>query len=121
MRAVSPEQLPAFLERFDNFKNAELESIEIITPLQIKLTMTLQDKARAFDWIKTSFEFNGIKDAHIPQENHLSFIEMSEGASLFFTEGLFTFATSLCYNISDAKNSSLYFIAKSLKYEESAF
>lgn len=121
MKPILPTQIPLFLERFSNFKDAQLETLEIVSPTEIKLTLSLQDKARAFDWIKITFIFTGILDANLPQEKHLSFIDMSDGASLFFSENRFAFGTSECYNISSVKNSSLYCISQDLKYEENLF
>ena len=121
MRPISHTQNPAFLERFSNIKDAVLESLAIVSPTEIELTFSLQDKARAFDWIKITFSFSGVSDAHLPKENHLAFVDMSQGASLLFSENSFAFGTSECYNISSVKNSSLYLIAKSLKYEENPF
>ena len=121
MRPISHTQIPIFLERFDNFINAEIESAEILSATEIKITMKLQDRARAFDWISLSFIFSDVVDAQIPQESHLSFVDMSEGGSLLWSEQMFAFASSECYNATSVKNSSLYIISKSLKYEENQF
>jgi len=121
MRPLPQHQLHQFSERFDKFINAELESIQILSPTEINITMKLQDRARAFDWIELTLAFSGVSDAHIPQENHLSFVDTSSGASLFFSERMFAFGTTECYNIAGVKTSSLYIIAKDLKYEENQF
>jgi hypothetical protein len=121
MKPLLQTKLPEFLERFEHFKDAEFRSIDIISPTLIKTTFALQDGARAFDWITITLEFNGVSDAKLLQESHLSFVDMSEGISLLYLENKFAFGISECYNISDIKNSSCYLISDSLKYEEGQF
>lgn len=121
MKPLLQTQLPAFLQRFENFKDAELRSLEIILPTLIRLTLAVQDSARAFDWITITLEFNGVSDARLLEENQLSYIDMSDGISLLYEENKFAFGLAECYNISSIKNSTLYLVAESLKYEEGQF
>ena len=121
MKPLQPTQLSTFTKRFDNFKDAELRSVKVISPLTIRLTVAVQDSARAHDWITVSFEFNGVQDAKLLEESQLSYVDMNQGGSLIYDENLFAFGISECYNISTIKNSSLYLIAESLKYEEGPF
>ncbi|MBN2815445.1 MAG: hypothetical protein JXQ67_02080 [Campylobacterales bacterium] len=121
MKPLAQTQLQTFLKRFENFKDAELRSLKILSPTAMQLTLAVQDSARAFDWITITLEFNGVSDAKLLDEQQLLFIDMSEGISLIFEDNLFAFGISECYNISSIKNSSLYLIAESLKYEEGQF
>ena len=121
MRPLLHTQVPAFLERFDNFKDAEFRSIEIISSQVIKITLAAQDRARAFDWITVSLEFHGVSDAKLLQENQLSYLDMENGISLLKIENKFAFGITACYNISNITNSSCYVVADSLKYEENQF
>lgn len=121
MKPLLQTQLSTFLQRFENFKDAEFRSLEIILPTVIKLTLAAQDSARAFDWITISLEFHGVNDARLLQENQLSYVDMSDGASLLYEENMFAFGLAERYNISSIKNSSIYLIAESLKYEEGQF
>lgn len=109
------------LTRFDNFKDAELRSLEILSPTNIKLTVALQDSARAFDWITLELDFIGVSDARVVQDNKLQFIDMSDGASLLRIERQFAFAIGACYNVQTIKNSTLYIISQDLKYTEGQF
>lgn len=121
MRSLLQRETSAFLERFDNFRGAEFRSLKIINPTNIRVTFGVQDRARAFDWISISIDFYGISDAQLLDEEKLKHLDMSDGVSLLFEEGLFAFGTSECYNISSLKNSSIYLIAESIKYEEGQF
>ena len=113
--------IPAFLKRFNNFKDAEFRSIDLISPLQIKLVFAVQDEARAFDWITISLEFNGVVDARLLEHNRLSLVDMSDGINIVKDGELFAFAIGECYNISNIKNSVCYLIANDLKYQEGLF
>jgi hypothetical protein len=109
------------LERFDNFKDAELRLVEVVSPDHVKVTFAVQDKARDFDWITLTLDFTGIVDARLPQENQLQFIDMSDGVNIIKDDNNFAFVIGECYNISTVKNSILYIIAKNLKTHEGLF
>lgn len=121
MKPLLQTQLLTLLERFDSFKNAEFRTLKIISPTNVSLTLALQDGAREFDWITLTLEFFGVSDARLLEEKQLNFIDMSDGASLFFEENKFAFGIAERYNISNVKNSSFYLICDSIKYEEGQF
>ena len=121
MRPISKKELTTFVERFENFKDAELRSLEVLSASSLQLTLATQDKARAYDWITIKLLFNGITDAKLPEEKQLSFIDMSEGANIIIDEEKFAFGIGACYNISNIQTSVFYVIATELKYEEDQF
>jgi len=109
------------LTRFDNFKDAELRSLEVVSPTNIKLTVAVQDSARAFDWITLELDFVGVSDARVIEESKLQYIDMSDGVSLLHVNNEFAFGIGACYNAPTIKNSTLYIISKDLKYKEGQF
>jgi len=121
MRPLLKKELPQFVERFCDFTDAEFRSLEVLSSSQIKLTLALQDKARAYDWITLTLLFSGVSDARLPQENQLSFIDMSEGANIIVENETFAFSVGACYNISNIQSSLMFIIATELKYEENQF
>jgi len=121
MRPLLKKEIASFLKRFNNFKDAEVRSLEVITAASIKVIFTVQDSSRAFDWITIELEFNGISDAKLIQEKKLSFIDMSEGITLLDHNNKFAFGMAECYNVASILSSSLYIIADSLKYKEREF
>ena len=121
MKPLTKKELPAFVERFGNFKDAEFRSCEVISPMEIKLLFAVQDKARAFDWITVELEFSGISDAKLVEEKKISFFPMDSGANIIENGNEFAFGTGECYNISNIKSSSCYIVSKSLKYKEGLF
>ena len=121
MKPLIKKELSAFVERFDNFKDAEFRSCQILSPIEMKLVFAVQDAARAHDWITVELEFNGVSDAKLVDENKISFISMGDGASIIENDNSFAFAIGECYNVSSIKNSVCYIISKNLKYKEGLF
>jgi len=121
MKPLLQTQLSTFLERFNYFKDAECRSLEILSANLMQLTLATQDSARAFDWITVTFEFSGIEDARLLQENQLSLVDMSDGITIMKSEQKFAFALGECYNISAITNSSCYLLVNSIKYQEGQF
>lgn len=109
------------LTRFNNFKDADFRSLEILSPLNIKLTFAVQDAARDHDWITLTLDFNTITDARLLENNQISFLDMSDGVSLIKDENSFAFAVGECYNISTIKSAPLYIISSSLRYVQGTF
>ena len=109
------------LQRFDNFKDAELRSLKVVTPTHIQLTIATQDKARAFDWITLELDFIGVSDAKLVEENKLPYIDMDDGVTLLHNNHEFAFGIGACYNALTIKNSILYIISHELKYKEGQF
>jgi len=121
MKPLLQTELQTFLKRFNNFRDAEIRSVKILSATNIELTFALQDSARAFDWITLTLSFYGVSDARIVDDKKLAFVDMSEGITLIFKDNLFAFGAGECYNISTLKNSALYLIAENIKYQEGQF
>ncbi|WP_295004297.1 hypothetical protein [Sulfurimonas sp.] len=109
------------LERFEHFKDSEFRSLEILSPGQLKITFTVQDKAREFDWITLSLEFSGVTDAKLHEESKMKLINLSDGINIIKTNTGFAFGIGECYNISNIQSSVCYILYRSLKYEEGLF
>ena len=98
-----------FLKRFNNFKDGEFRSIEIISPTTIIITLAGQDEARGFDWISVKLELNGINDARLIDNTKLSLVDMGDGISIVAAENRYILAISKYNTIS------------TIKYEEKSF
>lgn len=121
MKPLLADKLDSFMERFDNFREGELRSIEVVSPTMIIITLAGQDSAREFDWISMKFEFSGVNDAKLLDSSRLSLIDMSDGVSIINNDNLFAFGIGKCYNISSIKNSTCQVIGSGLKYQEETF
>lgn len=121
MRPLLKKDCDAFLKRFDNFIDAELRSIEIISANSVKITLAAQDGAREFDWITVTLEFNGIKGALLLENSKLSHVDMSEGITLLCEENRFAFGIGSYTNLRNITDSVCYIKADSLKYLQGEF
>ncbi len=121
MKPLLSKDLPAFLNRFDYFKNSEINEIEIVSPTKIKFIFRVQDRAREFNWINLKFEFNNIIDAKLPNISKLSLINMNNGISIIFKNNTFAFALDDYNDFKNIKNSISYVICSNLKYQEDMF
>ncbi len=121
MKPLLKSEFPKFLERFDDFKGSEIRSLKIISPVEVEIILTAQDKARAYDWLSVTFLFSGVIDAKLIDEKKLNFLDMDEGITLISEDNLFGFAIGKYHNFSGVKNAPLYMIANSLKFNEGSF
>lgn len=121
MKPLQTNKLQEFLDRFDDFKNAEFRSIKINSATQISALFAVQDSARAFDWLTIELEFNGVKDAVLLNNSKLSLLDMEDGISLFYENDTFNFALGEYKKTSNLNNSNCFVIAQNVKYEEGKF
>ena len=121
MKPLLPKELPSFIKRFGNFIDAEIRTIEVISPTTMKVVIACQDSARGFDWLTINLEFTDISDARLLDNSKLPLIDMSDGISLIYEDNSFAFGIGDYYNLSGIKNATSYIISSSIKYEEGSF
>jgi len=120
MKPLTPTALKKLLKRFDSFKGNEICSLTIISPLEIELELTAQDSARAFDWVKVRFLFQGVSDARLVDASKLAYLESSEGVCITYAENAYYFCLG-SYTPASYRDAQLYIVAQSIKYDESSF
>jgi len=121
MKPLLAKELGSFLQRFENFQDAELRNIEVISPTTLKVTMAAQDSAREFDWVSIELEFNNVEDAKLLESSKLSFVDMSEGITLIHENNKFAFGITNGYNIANIQDAQCYIVSENVKYQESNF
>ncbi|MFK5938838.1 MAG: hypothetical protein QM497_10640 [Sulfurimonas sp.] len=121
MRPLLAKDLPLFMQRFDNFKDGEFRSLEVISPTSMKLIFAVQDRAKEFDWISLELEFEGVSDARLLDTSKLHFLDMSDGVNIISEEKSYAFGIGNYHNITNMKDSISYVISSSLKYKENSF
>ncbi|MCK9473209.1 hypothetical protein [Sulfurimonas sp.] len=121
MKPLLKKDIESFLKRFDNFVDAEFRSIEILCATTLKITLATQDRARGFNWITITLEFNDVTDALLLENSKLSHVDMSEGITLLYENNQFAFGISSYSNLDNITDSICYIKADSLKYLEGAF
>jgi len=121
MKPLLGSQLPSFLKRFDDFKEAEIRSLEILSPSVISIELLAQDKARDFDWISVQLLFEDVRDANIPQKATITYLNMDDGIKIIKEEELYAFCLGNYTTIRAAKASQLYIVCTKIKQSEGAF
>lgn len=120
MKPLLAKNLAAFMQRFNNFKDGEFRSLEVISPATMKITLAGQDEARAFDWISLELELNGVNDARLLESSKLHLVDMSEGINLIYDKN-FAFGVGEYDSLSSIANSTCYIICTDIKYQEGNF
>ncbi len=121
LRPLSKNEVGSFLARFERFTGSEIKSITLVSPTVIKIRVSAQDSALGFDWIDLSFELSNVSDANLIDDTKLAYLDMSEGMSIVFEDNKFAFCYGDYSSIRNAKDSSLFVICDSIKYEELPF
>ena len=112
MKSLLPKDIPLFLERFCNFEDGEIKTLQIISPSEIKLHIATQDGSRGFDWVVVEFEFKDIKDASLIDDSKLGFVDMSGGVDIKHNGTQFAFSIV---------ESTFYISCTQIKYQEHTF
>ena len=121
MRPLSKNEIGTFLSRFERFTGSEIKSITVLLPTVIEIRVSAQDSALSFDWIDLSFELSNVSDANLIDNTKLAYLDMSEGVSIIFEDNKFAFCYGDYSSLRTAKDSSLFVISESIKYEELPF
>lgn len=121
MKPLLKKDLSPFLKRFDDFRDAELASLEIVSPTTAKITLKAQDSAREFDWATISLELSGINDANLPQSSKLPHIDMSDGITIISTDTQIAFGIGSYDSFTNITDSICYIKATTIKYQESIY
>jgi hypothetical protein len=121
MKPLSASMTETFYQRFDRAINGELQTLTILSPTTMILRLSVQDEARAFDWIDLELEISGVSDARIIEEKQLSFLDMSEGISILFEEDEVIVCVGDYVGFEAAINAPLFIRGSALKYQENTF
>ena len=121
MTPLLKNKAPELLTRIDNATDSELISIVMNNPQNFTVELSVQDKNRGYDWINIAFEIDGVMDAKLIDENKLSHVDLSEGISLLFEEGITLLAIGKYKSIQSAKDAMLFLVGTTIKYEERPF
>jgi len=121
MKPLLPNKTAELLTRIDDATDGELISIIMNNPQNFTVELSVQDKNRGYDWINIAFEIDGVIDANLLDEGKLSLVDMSEGITLLFEEGLYGIGVGDYKSIEALKSAPVYLIGNALKYEERPF
>ena len=121
MKPLLAKELLNFVKRFDNFIDAQIRSIDLVSPTSIVASIACQDSLRGYDWLTLKLEFSGVLDAKLLDNSKISLVDMDDGISIINEKNHFAFAIGSYNNISGIKNANTYIISSSVKYKEESF
>ena len=121
MHPVLASQIEAFEARFDYAINGVLHSVTVVNPKVIVIRVSVQDEARAFDWIDLELEISGVSDARLIEDEKLKFVDMSEGMTMLYENGEVIVAIGEYDYLDAALNAPLFVRGGALKYQENSF
>lgn len=121
MKPLNQNNAKQLLERIDSAKGGELRSITMLDPTTFRVTFSVQDRNREFDWVDITFEVSGVSDARLTDDDKLDFVDMDEGISLLFENGQCAVAIGDYRSLTSVSDAPMYLMGTSMKYGESSF
>jgi hypothetical protein len=121
MKPLTANNARALLDRIDAARGGELRSITMLDPTTFRVTFSVQDRNREFDWVDITFELTGVSDARLTDDDKLDLVDMDEGITVMFENGKCALAIGDYASLTAVSDATMYLIGTSMKYEESAF
>jgi hypothetical protein len=121
MRPVLASEIETFEARFDYAINGTLRTINVLDPKTILIRISVQDKARSFDWIDLELEISDVSDARLIEDAKLKYVDMSEGMTMLYENGEIIIAVGEYDYLDAALNAPLFVRGGALKYQENTF
>ena len=111
------EQINSLLEKYNNFKDAQIRSIQPLSDSSKVVTIVVQDDdGEDINTIK--IEFNNITNSKILANSVLAYMDMGFGISIIKEHDLYGFALGKGTAMLHVHNAPLYIIASDVNLEE---
>lgn len=111
------EKIDSLLEKYDNFKDAQIRSIDTTSDDSKIITLVVQDDDGE-DIQRVKIEFINIHNSKILINSVLAFLDMMSGISIIKEHNLYGFAIGKSNAMTNIENSPLYIIASDIRFEE---
>ncbi len=121
MKPLTTANVDDLLDRILDAEGGMLRSIQMSSPTTITVTLSVQDVNRGHDWINIAFEVNEVYDARLIDDEKFNLIDMDGGVSIIYENGDVSFSFGDYGSIASSKDSIVYILGKSIKYEEQPF
>ncbi len=105
------------LEKYDNFKAAQLRSIQQLSDSTKIITIVIQDDDGE-DVESVNIEFKGINSSNLLVDSVLPFLDMMSGVSIIKENDLYGFAIGKHSAMLHVRSAPLYIIASEIKIEK---
>lgn len=112
------EAINTLLQKHNNFKYAQIRSIEQLTDDTRTLTIVVQDNDGEEDLHTIMLEFKDIKNSRILLNEVLGYLDMSFGISIIKENDLYGFALGKGTAMLHVHNAPLFIISSDIKIEE---
>lgn len=111
------EEINTLLEKYNNFKDAQIRSIQPLSDTSKVVTLVVQDDDGE-DLNTVKIEFDNIKDSRILQNSVLSYLDTGFGVTIIKEHGLYGFALGSGSAMLHVHNAPLYIVSSDIKIEE---
>ncbi len=111
------EEINTLLEKYNNFKDAQIRSIQTLSDSSKVLTLVVQDDDGE-DINTVKIEFNNVTNSKILDNSVLSYMDMGFGISIIKEHDLYGFALGSGTAMLHVLNAPLYIIASDINIEE---
>lgn len=111
------QEINALLEKYDNFKGAQLRSIKQLPDSSKIVTIVVQDDDGE-DINTVELEFTNINGSKILIDSVLSYLDMMSGITLIKENNLYGFAIGKGAAMLQVHSSPLFIVASNIKIQE---
>ena len=111
------EEINTLLEKYDNFKDAQIRSIQALSDTSKVLTIVVQDDDGE-DINTVKIEFNNITNSQILDNSVLPYMDMGFGISIIKEHDLYGFALGKGTAMLHVLNAPLYIVASDINIDE---
>jgi len=111
------EEINTLLEKYNNFKDAQIRSIQPLSDTSKVLTIVVQDDDGE-DLNTVEIEFDNVNASRILVNSVLGYLDMGFGVSIIKENDLYGFALGKGTAMLHVLNAPLYIIASDIKIEE---
>jgi len=111
------EQINTLLEKYNNFKDAQIRSIQTLSDSSKVVTIVIQDDDGE-DINTVKIEFNNVTNSKILDNSVLSYMDMGFGISIIQEHDLYGFALGKGTAMLHVLNAPLYIVASDINIEE---
>lgn len=111
------EKINALLEKFNNFKDAQIRSVEHLSDSSKVLTLVVQDDDGE-DVNTFEMTFSDINDSRILVNDVLPFLDMMSGITILKENNLYGFAVGSAGAMLNIHNAPFYIVASDIEIKE---
>lgn len=111
------EEIDALLEKYNNFKFAQIRSVQNLTDSSKLLTLVIQDDDGE-DVSSVKITFSNINDSRVLVNDVLPFLDMMSGITLIKENDLYGFSVGSANAMLNVHSAPMYIISSDIEIEE---